>query len=324
MESETELNEHQNWTNLGNFLWSSFLFTTKAISLSFRFLWVFCVVFVKNFQTTYATEFGHNDAQTETDESIVNNNKTVTSLSDLDEIKLKIGGKCFEAPAEALKRFDCFFSRMIESDIPHKTDDDGYIVVERDGIHFDKILKFMQTSHIDFPSNPYIARCIRQEADFYQLDELIKECDKFLDSPQGRYEACSRGVVTFEERNTVIKTGKPIVFLCVGVFNQIFLKHPNTYQAITDGIIEFIKNRSKFPQFFFILDYSRGSAFSMDFYFNGELVRKVDIFVIENNQCATNIEYQLSSAFTTVMAKMLESAGFGAAIKADGQLALTF
>uniref|UniRef100_A0A914YG79 BTB domain-containing protein n=1 Tax=Panagrolaimus superbus TaxID=310955 RepID=A0A914YG79_9BILA len=310
MEIETELFEHTKLTNLGNFLLSFLLVSFKAFSLFFRFLWVFGVVFVKNFQTAYATEFGHNDAQTETDQSFVNNNERETSLSDLDEIKLKIGGKCFEASAEALQRFDSFFSRMIKSDIPHKVDDDGYIIVERDGIHFDKILKYMNTGNIEFPSDPYIVRCIRQEADFYRLEDLIKECDKFIDGPQGRYEACLRAVYTFEERNAAIVTRKPI--------------NPNTSQAICDGIIEFIKNRSKFPQFFFIIDYSRGSAVTMDFYFDGALIRKVDICIIENNQCTTNVEYQVSCAFTTVMAKMLESAGFGRAVKDDGQLALTF
>uniref|UniRef100_A0A914QAP8 Uncharacterized protein n=1 Tax=Panagrolaimus davidi TaxID=227884 RepID=A0A914QAP8_9BILA len=157
--------------------------------------------------------------------------------------------------------------------------------------------------------------------------DLIKECDKFLDGPAGRYEACLRAVFTIDERNAAIATKKPIVFLNVGVMNNVYAVmndvNDNINKTITTGMGEFIRNRSRFPQFFFIIDYTHGTSLTMDFYFNGSLIKKLDIYITENNQCTLNIEYQMSSAFTTVMAKMLDSAGFGRAVTEDGQLALT-
>uniref|UniRef100_A0A914QDA4 BTB domain-containing protein n=1 Tax=Panagrolaimus davidi TaxID=227884 RepID=A0A914QDA4_9BILA len=304
-----------------NFLFSCLLFLLRNLLIAFGILLVFGVAFIKAFSDAFKRTFAKGDG------TLLNNNHMKADLSEMEVIKLKIDGKCFEASAETLKRFDCFFSRMTESDLSHEFDEDGYIVIKRDATHFEEILKFMSTGEIEFPSDPYIVRCIKREADYYGLEDLIKECDKFLDGPAGRYEACLRAVFTTDERNAAIATKKPIVFLNVGVMNNVYAVmndvKDNINKTITTGMGEFIRNRSRFPQFFFIIDYTHGTSLTMDFYFNGSLIKKLDIYITENNQCALNIEYQMSSAFTTVMAKMLDSAGIGRAVTEDGQLALT-
>uniref|UniRef100_A0AC35FPH5 BTB domain-containing protein n=1 Tax=Panagrolaimus sp. PS1159 TaxID=55785 RepID=A0AC35FPH5_9BILA len=280
---------------------SGLLFLLKNLSAAFGILLVFGVAFIKTFPSAFSDAFKR--AFAKDDGTLLNNNHMKANLSKMDEIKLKIGGKCFEASAETLKH--------------------GYIVIERDGTHFEEILDYMSTGEIEFPSDPYIVRCIKREADYYQLEGLIKECDKFLDGPAGRYEACLRAVYTIDERNAAIATKKPIVFLNVGVMNNVYANKDNINKTVTTGICEFIRNRSRFPQFFFIIDYTHGTSLTMDFYFNGLRINKLDIYITENHQCTLHIEYQMSFAFTIVMAKMLDSAGFGRAVTEDGQLALT-
>uniref|UniRef100_A0A914PE84 BTB domain-containing protein n=1 Tax=Panagrolaimus davidi TaxID=227884 RepID=A0A914PE84_9BILA len=129
-----------------NFLRSCLQFLLQNLSTAFGILLVFGIAFIKAFPSAFSDAFKRTFAKD--DGTLLNNNLKKADLSKMDVIKLKINGKCFEASVETLKRFDSFFSRMVESDLSHDIDEDGYIVIEHDATHFEKILDYMCTGEI--------------------------------------------------------------------------------------------------------------------------------------------------------------------------------
>lgn len=49
--------------------------------------------------------------------------------------------------------------------------------IDRSPAHFDSILNFMRDGEIDFPDAILECRRLRREAVYYELEELVKNCD---------------------------------------------------------------------------------------------------------------------------------------------------
>ena len=98
-----------------------------------------------------------------------------------DWIKLNVGGLMFETTASTLLKEDSMLSRMVTSEIPTSKDEDGCIKIDRPGKHFNQILDYLRSGM--FPTFECIkdAEELRNEADYYSIEELKRRCEKRID-----------------------------------------------------------------------------------------------------------------------------------------------
>lgn len=52
-------------------------------------------------------------------------------------------------------------------------DSEGYILIDRDGTHFNLILNFMRDGEVDIPRDYHMLKLIQKEADYYGF-QVIK------------------------------------------------------------------------------------------------------------------------------------------------------
>ncbi|XP_065835005.1 uncharacterized protein [Oscarella lobularis] len=130
------------------------------------------------------------------------------------KIKLDIGGTKFTTSLETLcsepgSMLEAMFSGR------HKLiqDEDGYYFIDRDGTHFRYILNYLRDGIVKegcLPSDPQIVKELEVEADFYQLQGLLK----FLEGrglpavPQDDVDSCFRSkACTFYSQNGSLLQG---------------------------------------------------------------------------------------------------------------------
>ncbi|KAF1767465.1 hypothetical protein GCK72_007424 [Caenorhabditis remanei] len=95
-------------------------------------------------------------------------------------VKLDIGGTVFKTTKSTLTRFDGMLKVMMETEIPVEKDESGCIFIDRSPKHFDGILNFLRDGQVTLPDSEKEILEIEQEAQFYQLDGLMKLCKMYL------------------------------------------------------------------------------------------------------------------------------------------------
>merc|ERR1719167_373949 len=72
---------------------------------------------------------------------------------------------------------------MFSSTIPKK-DDNGFILIDRDGKHFSKILNYLRNGILPSLKDDVEAKELLSESDFYCIEELKKHCQIFESSKE--------------------------------------------------------------------------------------------------------------------------------------------
>ena len=93
-----------------------------------------------------------------------------------DWVKLNVGGEKFYTTLKTLCKGDTMLSTMFSSQIPKAKDDNGFILIDRDGTHFNKILNYLRNSILPELKNANEAKEIQCEAEFYCIEELKNYC----------------------------------------------------------------------------------------------------------------------------------------------------
>ena len=127
------------------------------------------------------------------------------------KVKLDIGGHVFSTSVSTLCKFEnSMLSAMFSGRHQLNDSDDGTNFIDRDGTYFRYILNFLRGQICeanDLPSDKHVLREIKQEADFYQLDDLVDFIDEILIK-----EALGKNDYSQEDINellsTVVKTEK--------------------------------------------------------------------------------------------------------------------
>ncbi|CCD66465.1 BTB domain-containing protein [Caenorhabditis elegans] len=88
-------------------------------------------------------------------------------------VKLNIGGEAFKTSRTTLSHFNGLFKTMLEKD----TATTELSFPHRSPKHFDLILNYMRDGDVLLPRNNKELAEVREEAEFYQLNELARQCD---------------------------------------------------------------------------------------------------------------------------------------------------
>ena len=89
-------------------------------------------------------------------------------------INLNVGGKLYTTSISTLTKYpDSMLGRMFKGDLPSAKDAQGNVVIDRDGKLFRYVLSFLRSSKLILPENFNELSLLQEEAEFYQIPELI-------------------------------------------------------------------------------------------------------------------------------------------------------
>lgn len=125
--------------------------------------------------------------------------------SQLNKVKLDVGGVIFSTSVITLCKYEnSMLSAMFSGRHKLEEADDGTFFIDRDGTYFRYILNFLRGRILDssdLPSDRHVLREIKQEADFYQLDDLVQFIDDVLTN-----EALGKNDYSQEDINKLLST----------------------------------------------------------------------------------------------------------------------
>merc|ERR1719318_2124233 len=111
------------------------------------------------------------------------------------------------------------------------TDSDGWVLIDRSGKHFGRILNYLRDGTIPMPDRKAELKELLTEAKFYCLQELAKEVEEELKKKgDGVEPRCRVTLVTSsqEERMLIAKADKPVIKLVCSRYNN---KYSYTHQS---------------------------------------------------------------------------------------------
>uniref|UniRef100_A0A7E4WBZ9 BTB domain-containing protein n=1 Tax=Panagrellus redivivus TaxID=6233 RepID=A0A7E4WBZ9_PANRE len=236
-------------------------------------------------------------------------------------VKLNVGGKKFTIARTTLCGTDSMLKRMIESPLETHLDDDGHILVDRDGDVFVFIVQYLRDGKVDFPEEPSIVNRIRNEAEYFGLSKLTEVCDKYAEENVFNIDACRRAVHTIPERNALIAKNETIVFLCLGGLKNSTFGTNGCQKAIASALLHFLRMSFRYPKFVYCIDYTDSTDLSFDFYNQGTRIQHVCVYSA-NTARLDNIGTVIDKAIQKVLNHILEHAGIGRFVESNVQLSI--
>ncbi|XP_053213217.1 BTB/POZ domain-containing adapter for CUL3-mediated RhoA degradation protein 3-like [Panonychus citri] len=174
-------------------------------------------------------------------------------------VKLNVGGFLFQTTMATLTKVDCMFKGMFSEGFEAQKDPEGWILIDRDGKHFGKILEFLRNTEITLPDNVKEIRELLTEAIYYSIERLTVLCESELRICRERKKSAL--ITSSNESSSFIirNSFKPVVKLYISQTNLLdkcnsFTAITNLYRNVdlfdklcsnTNGRIVYIKNLSK-------------------------------------------------------------------------------
>ncbi|XP_074603181.1 BTB/POZ domain-containing adapter for CUL3-mediated RhoA degradation protein 3-like [Brevipalpus obovatus] len=115
-------------------------------------------------------------------ENISNGQETSLNQISGDHVKLDVGGSPFFTTVKTLTKYDSMLTSMFSGRHVIKTDSEGWVMIDRSGKHFEKILNFLRNGSIPLPETRIELEELLVEAKFYQIQELIDEIEQKISS----------------------------------------------------------------------------------------------------------------------------------------------
>jgi len=108
-------------------------------------------------------------------------------------IDINVGGQIYTTTLETLTRFpESRLSKMFNGTIPIVLDPSKqHYFIDRDGDSFRYILNFMRTSTLLLPDNFNDCKILLNEAKYFEIDEMIREIDQFINRQFQNNQDCS-------------------------------------------------------------------------------------------------------------------------------------
>ena len=107
-------------------------------------------------------------------------------------IRLNVGGERYTTTRATVTRCpDSMLGKMFGGTMATSIDEHGCFFIDRDGPMFRYVLNFLRSGRLSLPADFNQLDLLADEADFYQLEDLIKEISRLRASPGGSYlEVC--------------------------------------------------------------------------------------------------------------------------------------
>ncbi|XP_074602605.1 BTB/POZ domain-containing adapter for CUL3-mediated RhoA degradation protein 3-like [Brevipalpus obovatus] len=97
-------------------------------------------------------------------------------------VKLNVGGSLFHTTMRTLTRCDSNIRTLLSDKSVRRIDAEGYMLIDRGGKHFEKILNFLRDGSVPLPDTRMELEELLVEAKFYQIQELIDRIETKISS----------------------------------------------------------------------------------------------------------------------------------------------
>jgi len=112
-------------------------------------------------------------------------------------IRLNVGGERYTTTRATLTRYPhSMLGAMFSGTLSTSIDEHGCFFIDRDGSMFRHVLNFLRSGRLSLPADFNQLDLLAIEADFFQVEELIKEISRLRTGVDGSYlEVCILSIV---------------------------------------------------------------------------------------------------------------------------------
>ncbi|CAG9803555.1 unnamed protein product [Chironomus riparius] len=211
-------------------------------------------------------------------------------------VKLNVGGFLYYTTIRTLTKADCMLRAMFSGKLEVLTDSEGWVLIDRCGLHFGTILNFLRDGSVSLPETSKSLAELLAESKYYCIEELAESCERALDIKKKEIQPiCRVPLITSssEENYLITSSTKPAIKLLIN-------RHNNKYSYTTTSDDNLLKNIELFDKLslrfsgriLFIKDVIGSSEICCwSFYGNGKRVAEV---------CCTSIVYSTDKKHTKV------------------------
>ena len=100
--------------------------------------------------------------------------KTVIKGTSSKYVKLNVGGSLHYTTIGTLTKQDTMLRAMFSGRMEVLTDSEGWILIDRSGIHFGEILNFLRDGSVPLPETRKELLELLQEAKYYLVQDLVR------------------------------------------------------------------------------------------------------------------------------------------------------
>ena len=110
----------------------------------------------------------------------------MSESQDRELVKFNVRGEIFCTTLQTLMKSDSVFSEMFSNGIFRDRyrfadqDEDGSVLINRDGTHFRTILNFLDDGSIPKSITKRVVEDLKKEAEFYRIKSLVEYCNNLL------------------------------------------------------------------------------------------------------------------------------------------------
>lgn len=170
--------------------------------------------------------------------------KTVIKGTSSKYVKLNVGGSLHYTTIGTLTKQDTMLRAMFSGRMEVLTDSEGWILIDRSGIHFGEILNFLRDGSVPLPETRKELLELLQEAKYYLVQDLVRIIEAALKQMDAAVDPiCKVPLITSgrEEQHLITNTQKPVVKL-------ICNRHNNKYSYTSNSDDNLLKNLELFDK----------------------------------------------------------------------------
>ncbi|PAV88098.1 hypothetical protein WR25_09108 [Diploscapter pachys] len=208
-------------------------------------------------------------------------------------MKLNVGGALFQTTLATLTKQDTMLRAMFSGRMDVTADSNGWVLIDRSGRHFSLILDFLRDGFVPLPDCRMEVEQLLCEARFYLIQDLISECELWLNSHGQRNIDSEPSYVCYiptvhtkaEYERLIFSSHKPSIKLLIN-------RHNNKYSYTSQSDDNILKNLELFDRLamkfhdriLFIKDVGSDSSEVCQWKFYGKGVARTEV-------CCTSIVY---------------------------------
>ncbi|CAH8666667.1 unnamed protein product [Schistosoma bovis] len=167
-------------------------------------------------------------------------------------VKLNVGGCLFYTTIGTLLRGGTMLTAMFSGRMEVKTDDDGWVLIDRSGKHFGTILNYIRDGSAPLPENRKELEELAMEAKYFCVKGLCLACEEALGRLTNYEDLQNRATIIIVKcpnaaKSLLSTTRKPVVKLTMNRYNNVFSYTSNSHDNLLRNIECLEKYALMFP-----------------------------------------------------------------------------
>ncbi|CAH8587813.1 unnamed protein product [Schistosoma turkestanicum] len=205
-------------------------------------------------------------------------------------VKLNVGGCLYYTTIGTLLRGGTMLTAMFSGRMEVKTDDDGWVLIDRSGKHFGTILNYIRDGSAPLPENRKELEELAMEAKYFCVKGLCLACEEALGRLTNYEDLQNRATIIIVKcpnaaKSLLSTTRKPVVKLTMNRYNNVFSYTSNSHDNLLRNIECLEKYALMFPAtVLFVKDVrdksEQNEICEWSYYCRGHRLRSIDCIAI--------------------------------------------